>query len=131
MPIAGATALRLVRYLDRVRDTATAWNAGRATVSRARAMNEKPHADGTAPTPPEPPDPPTTVTPVNREMLHLLGYSDEDISRMIAPAPPAPRPAGVSLIITQAQREQLRARGYGDEEIRTMTPAEAHRRLGL
>ncbi len=37
----------------------------------------------------------------------------------------------VSLIITRAQRADLRERGYSDEAIRTMTPAEAHRHLGL
>ncbi len=37
----------------------------------------------------------------------------------------------VSLIITQAQRALLRERGYSDEAIRTMTPAEAHRHLGM
>ena len=37
----------------------------------------------------------------------------------------------VSLIITQAQRAQLRERGYSDEAIHTMTPAEAHRHLGV
>ena len=37
----------------------------------------------------------------------------------------------VSLIITRAQRADLRERGYSDEAIRTMTPAEAHRHLGV
>ena len=37
----------------------------------------------------------------------------------------------VSLIITQAQRSLLRERGYSDEAIRSMTPAEAHRHLGM
>ena len=41
----------------------------------------------------------------------------------------APQP--VSLIITQAQRAVLRERGHSDEAIRTMTPAEAHRHLGM
>jgi hypothetical protein len=40
-------------------------------------------------------------------------------------------PAQVSLIITRAQRASLRTIGYSDEDIRNMTPAEAHRNLGL
>jgi hypothetical protein len=43
----------------------------------------------------------------------------------------ADRSGQVSLMITRAQRRDLRNRGYSDEEIRTMTPAEAHRNLGL
>jgi hypothetical protein len=75
--------------------------------------------------------PASPISEAQREMLHLLGYSDEDILRMTAPAPQQPAPAGVSLMITQAQREQLRARGYDDDDIRKMSPAEAHLRLGL
>lgn len=52
-----------------------------------------------------------------------------------APAPagaPAVSPAqGVSLMITSAQKDGLRRLGVSEEEIRDMTPAEAHRRLGL
>jgi hypothetical protein len=41
------------------------------------------------------------------------------------------RSGQVSLMITRAQRRDLRRLGYSDEHIRTMTPAEAHRNLGL
>jgi hypothetical protein len=43
----------------------------------------------------------------------------------------AVKAARVSLTITQAQKIELRARGYTDEQIREMTPAAAHRILGL
>ena len=39
--------------------------------------------------------------------------------------------ARVSLMITQAQKARLRELGYDDDEIAHMTPAEAHRLLGL
>jgi hypothetical protein len=38
---------------------------------------------------------------------------------------------GVSLMITGAQKDSLRRLGVSEAEIRDMTPAEAHRRLGL
>jgi len=51
------------------------------------------------------------------------------------PASTEPTDAGgsapVSLMITRAQRAMLREIGYSDDDIRTMTPAEAHRNLGL
>jgi hypothetical protein len=37
----------------------------------------------------------------------------------------------LSSLITQAQRAQLRERGYLDDDIALMTPAVAHRILGL
>ena len=37
----------------------------------------------------------------------------------------------VSLVITQAQRAVLRERGYSSEAIHAMTPAQAHRHLGV
>jgi hypothetical protein len=38
---------------------------------------------------------------------------------------------GMSFIITKAQKAELRRRGYTEEQIREMTPADAHRALGL
>ncbi len=44
---------------------------------------------------------------------------------------PAEAPAAVSLMITRRQKAELGALGFSDEAIREMTPAEAHRHLGL
>ncbi|MCB5175903.1 hypothetical protein [Microvirga lenta] len=44
------------------------------------------------------------------------------------------RPAakdGVSLIITKEQRARLHERGFSEGEVRNMTPAQAHRHLGI
>jgi hypothetical protein len=38
---------------------------------------------------------------------------------------------GVSLIITKEQRGKLRDLGFTEGEIRNMTPAQAHRHLGI
>jgi hypothetical protein len=48
-----------------------------------------------------------------------------------SPALSAQPSASVSLMITQQQKVALRERGYTDEQIRDMTPADAHRALGL
>jgi hypothetical protein len=37
----------------------------------------------------------------------------------------------VSLLITQQQRQRLRELGFSEDAIREMTPAEAHKHLGL
>ena len=61
------------------------------------------------------------------------GHPTNDIGVVESSNPEANEAANqpVSLVITQAQRAGLRDRGYSDIAIHTMTPAEAHRHLGL
>ena len=61
--------------------------------------------------------------------LDRLGRADD--TRPGAQAAPAAASLAVSLMITRQQRSRLRELGFSDEDIRTMTPAEAHRHLGL
>ncbi len=44
---------------------------------------------------------------------------------------PAPEGVGISLMITKRQKASLHERGFSDEAIREMTPAEAHKHLGV
>jgi hypothetical protein len=46
-------------------------------------------------------------------------------------APATETVAATSLMITRQQRALLRERGWSDEQIRDMTPADAHRHLGM
>ncbi|KAB1074069.1 hypothetical protein [Methylobacterium planeticum] len=54
--------------------------------------------------------------------LERLGRAEE-VRPDAAPA--------LSLMITREQRVRLRALGFTDQDIHTMSPAEAHRHLGL
>ncbi|MFC4174904.1 hypothetical protein ACFOYU_23085 [Microvirga sp. GCM10011540] len=63
---------------------------------------------------------------LRRSLEQDLGLVPSDKAR----ARPAAKD-GVSLIITKEQRAQLRERGFTEEEIRNMTPAQAHRHLGI
>jgi hypothetical protein len=68
------------------------------------------------------------------DYLECLRKSLEQDLGLVPPQPAQALPAasgGISLIITQEQREKLRENGFTGEEIRTMTPAQAHARLGV
>ena len=68
------------------------------------------------------------------DYFECLRKSLEQDLGLVPPQPAQAQPAasgGMSLIITQEQREKLRVNGFTEEEIRTMTPAQAHARLGI
>lgn len=70
--------------------------------------------------------------PAQRPSAEAPPSAPEPVSGFPNDAPQAASPsAGVSLMITNAQKDALRHLGVSDTEIRDMTPAEAHRRLGL
>ena len=89
----------------------------------------------------QPPPAPQVVRVVEPPAAHAAQpspkqpFSEEPGRPADAPAPvgaPGVPPAmGVSLMITNAQKDGLRRLGVSEDEIRDMTPAEAHRRLGL
>lgn len=57
---------------------------------------------------------------------------DQGPARDALPTPsPSPAAPALSLMITRRQRAELVARGFSEAQIHEMTPAEAHRHLGL
>ena len=65
------------------------------------------------------------------EEAFFAGETQADDNETRARMEPPAEPPLVSLMITNRQRAQLRALGVSDEAIRSMTPTEAHERLGL
>ena len=62
---------------------------------------------------------------IQTSLALLEDENDVEVAPVRAVAPQ------VSLMITQAQRAKLREMGHDDETISNMTPAEAHKTLGI
>jgi hypothetical protein len=71
------------------------------------------------------------LTPVQQVQEDILDRYEAGEFKSHKEVREAAKTAYASLLITQAQKAALRERGYTDEQIREMTPAEAHRILGL